>query len=240
MGIATSYFNVFKTCRFSANEGWRVWTRSASCKNLASTGDSRWMTVSFLDASLIRRLLFHHLGDDEAARHHCEQALLVGQGISGTVNAGPLTVLGHALLGLGQPGEAADAYRQALALRRELDQPHLATEALAGLARVSLVQGNLHHAQAQVEEVLSHLETKTPSTGSGYGLEGTDEPFRVYLTCYRVLRVNQDPRAQEILTTAHRLLQERAAKISDEKLRRSFLENVAAHREIGEEIETLK
>jgi hypothetical protein len=34
------------------------------------------------------------------------------------------------------------------------------------------------------------------------------------------------------LVTAHRALQERAAKIEDEALRRSFLENVAVNREI--------
>jgi hypothetical protein len=35
-----------------------------------------------------------------------------------------------------------------------------------------------------------------------------------------------------VLETAHRLLQARAAKIEDERLRRSFLEQVPAHREI--------
>jgi hypothetical protein len=92
---------------------------------------------------------------------------------------------------------------------------------------VSLAQGNLAQAQAQVEEILSHLETRT--------LDGTEEPFRVYLTCYRVLRANQAPHAKDILNTAHRLLQKRAAKISDAEMRRSFLENVAAHREIVRE-----
>jgi hypothetical protein len=63
-------------------------------------------------------------------------------------------------------------------------------------------------------------------------LDGTDEPLRVYLTCYRVLSASQDPRAGEVLDAAYRLLQERATHIDDEDLRRSFLENVAAHREI--------
>ncbi|MCI0478606.1 MAG: hypothetical protein L0Y55_20385, partial [Anaerolineales bacterium] len=62
--------------------------------------------------------------------------------------------------------------------------------------------------------------------------DGTDEPFRIYLTCYRVLRANQDARADTILRTAQNLLQERAARISDETARRSFLENVPHHREL--------
>ena len=138
-----------------------------------------------------------------------------------------LTNLGHALTSLGRVAEGAESYRQALVLRRELGQSYLIMEPLAGLARVSLAQGNLHLALAQVEDVLSYLEVHT--------LEGAQDPFRVHLTCYRVLRANQDPRAQAVLNTAHRLLQERAAKIEDKELRRSFLENVPAHREIVRE-----
>jgi hypothetical protein len=77
-----------------------------------------------------------------------------------------------------------------------------------------------------VEEILTHLKSNT--------LDSTDESLQVYLTCYRVLRAAQDPRAQETLGTAYALLQERAAKIGDAETRRSFLENVAAHREILE------
>jgi tetratricopeptide (TPR) repeat protein len=175
-------------------------------------------------------LLSHHMGNDEAAREYSQRALLIAQDLGDRlVQGNALTNLGHALVSLGHLAEAATAYRQALALRRELGQYNLATEALTGLARVSLAQGDLHQAQAQVEEILEHLENHT--------LAGIVEPFRVYLTCYRVLRANHDPRAPDILHTAHRLLQERAAKISDEELRRSFLENVTAHREIMREFE---
>jgi hypothetical protein len=80
-----------------------------------------------------------------------------------------------------------------------------------------------------VEQILSHLET-----GS---VDGTDEPLRIYLTCYRILKANADPRAEEVLAEAHNLLQERAAKITDKELRRSFLENVAAHRELVSELQ---
>ena len=115
-------------------------------------------------------------------------------------------------------------YQQALALRLELGQHNLAMESLAGLARVSLVQNDLARAQAHVEQILSHLETST--------LDGTDEPFRAYHICYRVLRAGRDSRAQGFLNIAYGLLQEQAGKINDEEVRRAFLENVAAHREI--------
>jgi len=170
-------------------------------------------------------LLFHYLGDDEAAREYSQQAVRVTQDIGERhIQAYALTFLGHALAGLGRLEEAAGAYQQALALRRELNQPNLATEPLAGLARVSLAQGDLPWAQARVEEILDYL--------AGHTLDGAEEPFLVYLTCYRILRASEDPRAQKVLATACCLLQDQANRIGDEKLRRSFLENVAAHREI--------
>ena len=180
-------------------------------------------------------LLFHHLGDDEAAQECSQQALAIVQELGNrSLQGDALTHLGHALAGLGHLDEAAEAYRQALDIRRELGERNRAMESLAGLARVSLAQSDLTQAQAQVEEILAHLETGSPSTGTGHALDGTDEPFRVYLTCYRVLRAGQDPRAREILGAAYSLLQERAAKITDEELRHSFFENVASHREIAE------
>lgn len=138
-----------------------------------------------------------------------------------------LVRLGHALAALGELSEAAAAYQEALDLRREMGQRHLAPEPLAGLARVALARDDPEAALAYVEEILRHLET-----GS---VDGTDEPLRIYLTCCRVLKAHNDLRAEEVLEEAHNLLQERAAKIGDEELRRSFLENVAAHRELVSE-----
>jgi len=181
-------------------------------------------------------LLYHHLDDDETAREYSQQALLIAREIGSRLTEGySLMNLGHALAGLDHPAEAADAYQQALVLWRESGQSNLAMEPLAGLASVSLTQGDLTQAQTWVERILSHLEDNDPATGSEHGLDGTEEPFRVYLTCYRVLSANQDPRAQTVLSTAYHLLQERAAKINDEALRRLFLENVAAHCEIVSE-----
>ena len=177
-------------------------------------------------------LVLHLLGDDKAACECARQALSIVKSADMRETQGrALTFLGHALVGLGELSEAVDAYQQALDIRRELGQPHLAMETLAGLAQVSLVQSDLIQAQIYGEEILDYLESY-PSTESGHALDGTVEPFRVYLTCYRVLRANQDSRAETILKEAHALLQERAAKIDDEEMRRSFLENVVAHREI--------
>lgn len=171
-------------------------------------------------------LFSHHLGEDETACEYGQQALLIAQDIGNRhVQGYALTRLGHALAGLEHWAKAADAYGQALTLRRELKQPNLAMEPLAGLARVALAQGDLPQARTHVAEILHHLET-----GS---MDGADEPCQVYLTCYQVLcAAGEDVLAQAILSKAHSLLRERAARISDAQLRRSFLENVADHREI--------
>jgi len=103
-------------------------------------------------------------------------------------------------------------------------------EPTAGLARVCVIQGDVSEAQAHVEEILSYLEHRTLGTDWELG-----EPPRVYLTCYRALKANGDPRADSILEESYQFLQERTAKISEEGERRSFLGNVAANREIVEE-----
>ena len=172
--------------------------------------------------------LLHLLGDNQAAREQINHSLRVTQQTGDRRSRGySLTILGYALEGLGHLEKAAESYQQAIELRREMGQHHMVIESLAGLARVSLAQGKLSLALGQVEEILAFLEDNS--------LDGTEEPFRIYLTCCHVLRANQDPRAQTILNTAYHLLQEQAAKVGDEEMRRSFLENVAAHREIVEE-----
>jgi DNA-binding IclR family transcriptional regulator len=98
-------------------------------------------------------------------------------------------------------------------------------ESLAGLASVLLAQGDLNGARCHVVEILDHLESKS--------LDGADEPFRVYQTCYRVLRATGDPHAQEFVSHAYDLLQQRASKIADRDLQHSFLENIPAHRAIA-------
>lgn len=194
-------------------------------RELGDPGEGRVLS----DLGRLHRLL----GDAEKATACGEKALSLAQdAIFPEDEAIAWTHLGHALAALEQVAEAAHAYRRALDLRRAMDQPHLATEPLAGLARLALAQGDLAQAQGRVGEILAHLESGTVC--------GTDEPLQVYLTCYRVLRAARDPRASEILATAYQLLQKRAATIEENALRRSFLENVAAHREIAEEHAALR
>jgi len=170
-------------------------------------------------------MISHHLGDDQAAQEYSRKGLQILRKVGERHLEGyALTYLGHALAGLGRLTKAIEVYQQALDLRCQMGQHHLARESQSGLVRVFLAQGDLEQAQNHAEDMLTYLQNNT--------LDGVLEPFAVYLTCYHFLRTVQDPRALNILTTAYHLLQEQAAKISDEDMRRSFLENVAAHRDI--------
>lgn len=168
-------------------------------------------------------LLFHQLGNHSAAEVYAHQALLASDEIGDRNNRGnALNNLGHALDGLGEYKQAAEVYQQALNLRREMGQNKLAIESLAGLARVRLAQGKRVEAQAYVDEILVYLEENS--------LDGSDDPFRVWLTCVLVLEATDDARYENILSRANNLLLERAEQIQDADLRRSFLGNVAAHK----------
>jgi len=172
--------------------------------------------------------ILHHLGDDQAARELCQRALSVGREADDRlVQELALTSLGDVLVAMGDLSGGGNAYQDALSLHEQLRRPDReANEPLAGLARIALEQGDVDQAQRHVEEILRLLKATS----------GTDafevEPFAVYLTCYRILQASGDPRAGDILAEAHALLQERAAKISDEEERRVYLEDVVAHREI--------
>ncbi len=164
-------------------------------------------------------------GDDAAARDASEHALHLARSIGAQYETGlALTHLGHALAGLGQLMEAADACRQALDMHRKFNNPSDLRASLAGLADVALAQGQVEDAIIYVEEILTLMDVNTLAQETEWANET--------MICVRVLHASRDPRAEGILSAAHTALQEQAARISDENLRRSFLENRPDHREI--------
>lgn len=171
-------------------------------------------------------LLAYHRDDLVAAAESCQQALAVAERVGDLpTQALAWTCLAHTRAGRRAWEEAVVAYDRALTIRRQLKQPHLAAEPLAGLARCALAQGQPDRALQAVEEILAHLREKT--------LDGADEPLRVYLNCWQVLAAVQDPRAEAVLRAAYERLQEHAAQIEEKGLRHTFLERVPAHRQIA-------
>lgn len=119
-----------------------------------------------------------------------------------------LTHRAHALLGLGRLPEASRDYERAVQYRRGVGENHLAIESLAGLAQVRFSLSDLGWARELVDEILETL-SDSPS------LPGTDEPLRVYLTCWQVLNAVEDPRAPQLLANAKALLEERLQNLAE-------------------------
>ncbi len=168
------------------------------------------------------------LEDFKAAQEAAENGLKIGLEVGDrSGQAWALTNLGHAHLESGERAQAEADYREALAIRRDLEQPALASEPLAGLARLTLIGDDSNLARGYVQEILAHLD-------GGGTLEGTDDPLRVYLTCFNLLQKMGEARAGEVLEKAYRLLQQNAASIPEPDVREMYLKQIPHHREILE------
>ncbi len=175
---------------------------------------------------IYRSLAQHLRGNNRESARQAEEAMdLARQMENQHLQARALVNLGHARAAMGEVDEACDCYRRAQALHRESGEQGHALDALAGLARAALSLGQVQVARGHVEEMLTYL--------GHHSLYAAKEPLRVYLACWQILSAAGDPRAGEVLRSAYRALHEQAERIPDPALRRSFLENVAVHREIA-------
>jgi LuxR family maltose regulon positive regulatory protein len=132
--------------------------------------------------------------------------------------------LGESLVALSRLDEAEVVLQEAVTIYREFGWDHQAVAAITDLATIELARGNRHEALRIVEQQL------LPTMGND---DFGDEEFgRAYWGCYQVLRAVDDPRAETVLRSGHDTIQSVAALIDKEALRRSFLENIPAHRAI--------
>jgi predicted ATPase/class 3 adenylate cyclase len=194
-------------------------------------------------------LLHHHLGDDETALEISQAAISTAEKLNHPRYQGrALIQQGRAFSGLEQHGQAAESYQEVHEIFLEIGQKNISIEATAGLSNTEKAEGELSTALNYVDTILNHLQeyqvpefkvlggdgetSTTRETGAIPGLEGTSDPMWIYLTCYKVLKANNDPRGQDILSTAQNLLQDQAEKITDPDLQYSFLNNVLVNREI--------
>jgi len=174
----------------------------------------------------------HHSGDNMAAEQLSQQALSVAREVQSQQMAGyALMFRGHAQTALEVLDDALASYQTALSIWQMLEIPHLAIEALAGLVRVTALQGELTIAQSYVEEILTFLQKQS--------LNGTEEPLRIYFTCYQQLKCMGDDRAVIILEEGYQMVCNQAAQITDDTLRQAYLNNVRANRAIIAEWEQL-
>ena len=165
------------------------------------------------------------LGDNVASVKYAEEGIEIArQSNDRNAEAWALTYLGHGLFESGNMDKAQVAYQAALTLRDELDQPVLATEPGAGLARIAFIQGKSSEATAYVETIMPYLQQDAT-------LKGTDQPVRVYLNCYLVLYSVKDLRVDDVLEAGYDLLMKRANGISDPSARQMFLGGITYNKE---------
>ncbi len=171
------------------------------------------------------------LDQAEPALQYAQRSLELSKKISDQVIEGWATLyIGHAYQLLGDREAARDSYRRSIEIRNSLGQTTLSMEPLSGLVETYLATGDLAAASPHAEMVLEFLKTKP-------NLEGTDEPLRVYNTCYRYLVITKDPRATQILQTAKDMLNAQASRFVDEVVRERYVENIPWRRAIrGAEI----
>lgn len=168
-------------------------------------------------------------GDYSLAKTYAEEGLAFSRELQyRSDEAVGLTVLGHALTGLGMLPQAKKAFEDALEIRQGMEQTNLCCEPMAGLALIGLLQSDLPAAEKSAAQILDHL-------AQGGTLEGIDHPNFVKLVCYKVLKALGDSRAQPFLEEIRTTLEQQAAKIQDDELRQSFIENVPWHQEILQE-----
>lgn len=142
-----------------------------------------------------------------------------------------VTAQGHMFTVLDRFDESAVAYQKAINIRNDLGQEHLKMESLAGLAQLELKRNKLSQARMNVQRILEFLENNT--------LDGVDDRFQIFLTCYQVLDAANDPRARNFLSDAYQLLKTQAGKIADDAHRESFMVNRSSNRKLTQIYQSL-
>jgi len=162
----------------------------------------------------------------ESAYRNAEMAVQLAQKASDrSGEAWAMLYLGHACLQQGNYEAARQAYWASIQIRGELNQKGLAMEPLAGVVATFLEENNLDAASEHAETILNFLT-------EGNTLQGTEEPVRIFHTCYLYLKHKDDPRAKQILQQAAHLLEEQMSKFTDEMERRRYIENIPWRRAV--------
>ena len=117
------------------------------------------------------------------------------------------TRLGYVLEETGQLEDATELYARGFDLHHRMEQLYYAMNARAGLARISVLQGEK---RAALEHVAAVWETI-----GGKEMDATIETARTLRTCYTIFDAHDDPRADAVLEMALDQLKRRASTIDD-------------------------
>ena len=118
---------------------------------------------------------------------------------------------------------AQAAYARAESSLREMSIPGYADDALCGLARCALAQGQLEEARRLAGQICANL--------SQGGAQGMELPGMAFLTCAQVYSALHDPEnVRNVVNRGAEEITRRANQISDPDWRASFLDNLPEHR----------
>jgi tetratricopeptide (TPR) repeat protein len=185
----------------------------------ARIGLQLWGTWAHREVALIYRAQ----GDYAAAEAHAREAIEMARRFGDTRQEGyALTALGLVLEDEGCPS-AADSFQQAVDCYVAMELHNRSLAPLAGLARMAAAAGDEAHARCTVERILDHLES--------HELDRTEEGYRIYTTCYRLLHDWRDERAARYLAAAQEHLRVRSGSLSHVWQLRLFWD-MSDHREI--------
>ena len=187
--------------------------------------------VSEADSLSKLSIVFYYTGDYQTTRRYCELALTMLRGLGlDAEESHNLTYLGHALANLGHLEKAEVVYRQALHLRRKLEQSHMMIDLLIGLANIAATQGRWTEALAYEEEIQAQLNSRK--------VISRNKLAWIYLKYYNLLiaLASIDPvyskRAQMIIEIARAHIKEHTAHFQNGEQTYNFLQNIPWHREI--------
>lgn len=127
--------------------------------------------------------------------------------------------LGYGFLLNKQYARAKSIFIDSLKIREEIDVKVLVAESRAAIAQASFEMHDLDAAMNEVEKILLYMK-ENPN------LEGAEEPLRIELVCFLVLREKKDPRSTVVLQNAIQLLDAQVSKLRSEEARRMYVENV--------------
>lgn len=134
--------------------------------------------------------------------------------------------LGLTRLEEGDFAGAVGALDRAIAIRQDLGELHLCNESKIACALAHKRNGNLTEAAEIVDTVL-HDEGDDPFAGAA-------EATASFLRAIEVLDESDPSRAGQLTTLGKQTMMQRAARISDPRFRRMYLEDVASHRDIAD------
>jgi DNA-binding SARP family transcriptional activator/predicted ATPase len=156
------------------------------------------------------------LGHLVSGRENALKAIRLAEKTGDKVNlANALYYLGRNQLAAGNLDAAEIALQRALDLRHEIPHQGRQAEILAEIAWASQMRARNTQALELLGPVLKLLSDPL-------ALNGSDDPFRIYMLTAQILAANGDARANVVRISGASLLRERAGKISDPAYRLSF------------------